>query len=302
MEGSDYESIDDNLEFTIARGISSLTVLDSVREYLRKRIPEDVEVDRRSLNSALSEEAQLSKRDAECLFTGFVLNGAATQVSNARTFADYTFAVDSNLAVTVLNAQRIARSALQDAEALEADHSEPTVEFTGTFPPAMGTRALTQVRPLSDDLRRLFFDADTVVRIANPYFDPTPSVVGDIASLSNRGVKTKILTRETDSASRNLRSALNTLHERIELSNRHSLQVRDCYESDDETGKQAYATHAKIAIADDDLCYVGSANLTGHSLESNFELGVLLRGDSVDTAINVFDAVFEFSRHVDLPI
>lgn len=302
MGSSDYEPIDDDFEFTIARGISSSTIIDSVREYLGRKMPDDVDIDRVSLNSKLPDEAQLSKRDAECLFTGLVLNGAATQVGNARTFADYTFAVNSDRAVVVLDAQRIARSVLQEVGAIENESSEPTIELTGTFPPAMGTRPLPQVRPLSDDIRRLFFDADSVVRIANPYFDPTPSVVGDIASLSNRGVKTKILTRETESASRNLRSALNTLHEKIEPSNRHSLQVRDCYESDDETGKQAYATHAKIAIADDDLCYIGSANLTGHSLTSNFELGVLLRGESVAIAIDIFDAVFDFSRRVDLPL
>lgn len=302
MDPNDLESIDDDLEFTIARGISSSKVLNAVREYFQQQTAEDVKVDRQSLNTSLPDEFQLSKRDAECLFTGLVLNGAAAQVGNARTFADYTFAVHVNQAVVILDAQRIARSALDDAEELNNERPKTTVEFTATFPPTMDPHPTDQVRPLSNDLRRLFFDADSVVRIANPYFDPAPPVIEYIASLSNRGVETKILTRETEAASRKLRQALNMLHEQIEPTNRNSLQVRDCYESDDDTGKQSYATHAKIAIADEELCYVGSANLTGHSLTSNFELGVLLREDSVGVAIDIFDAVFEFSNRVDLPI
>jgi len=80
------------------------------------------------------------------------------------------------------------------------------------------------------------------------------------------------------------------------------LKIRDLYEQDDKTGRQAYATHAKIAIADTEVCYLGSANLTDMSLSNNFELGVLLRGDSVDVAVDVFDAVFDFSREVELPL
>jgi len=147
MDSSDYEPIDDDFEFTIARGISLSTIIDSVREYLGRKRPEHVEINRKSLNSELPNKAQLSKRDAECLFTGLVLNGAATQAGNARTFADYTFAVNSDRAVVVLDAQRIARSVLQEVGAFENDKSGPTIELTGTFPPAMGTPQLPQVRP-----------------------------------------------------------------------------------------------------------------------------------------------------------
>lgn len=302
MDPSDFASIDGGFDFTIARGISSLNILDAVREHFRQQTPSDIKINRQSLNSSLPDKAQLSKKDAECLFTGLVLNGAAAQVGNARTFADYTFAVQTDRVMSILDAQRIARSALDDERALNKQRAETSVEFTATFPPTVNPFPSDKVRPLSSDLRQIFFDADSVVRIANPYFDPTPSVVNDIASLSNRGVKTKILTRETVRASKKLKKALNMLYDRVEPSNRNSLQIRDCYKRDDKTGNQSYATHAKIAIADDELCYVGSANLTEHSLSNNFELGVLLRGDSVSVAIEIFDSVFEFSNRVNLPI
>lgn len=39
--------------------------------------------------------------------------------------------------------------------------------------------------------------------------------------------------------------------------------------------------HAKIAVADDDLCFITSANLTGHAMEQNMEAGVLISGGHI---------------------
>ena len=36
--------------------------------------------------------------------------------------------------------------------------------------------------------------------------------------------------------------------------------------------------HAKVAVADDRMCFITSANLTGHAMEKNMEAGVLLTG------------------------
>ena len=39
--------------------------------------------------------------------------------------------------------------------------------------------------------------------------------------------------------------------------------------------------HAKIAVADERLCFISSANLTGHAMEKNMEAGVLISGGSI---------------------
>lgn len=36
--------------------------------------------------------------------------------------------------------------------------------------------------------------------------------------------------------------------------------------------------HAKVAVADGHLCFITSANLTGHAMELNMEAGVLITG------------------------
>jgi len=39
--------------------------------------------------------------------------------------------------------------------------------------------------------------------------------------------------------------------------------------------------HAKIALADDTVAFITSANFTGHAMEKNFEAGVLSNGGSI---------------------
>jgi cardiolipin synthase len=38
------------------------------------------------------------------------------------------------------------------------------------------------------------------------------------------------------------------------------------------------SVHAKVAVADESLCFVSSANLTGYAMEKNMQAGVLIRG------------------------
>lgn len=39
--------------------------------------------------------------------------------------------------------------------------------------------------------------------------------------------------------------------------------------------------HAKVAVADERICFISSANLTGHAMEKNMEAGVLINGASI---------------------
>jgi phosphatidylserine/phosphatidylglycerophosphate/cardiolipin synthase-like enzyme len=39
--------------------------------------------------------------------------------------------------------------------------------------------------------------------------------------------------------------------------------------------------HAKVAVCDESVCFISSANLTGHAMEKNMEAGVLIRGGSL---------------------
>lgn len=41
------------------------------------------------------------------------------------------------------------------------------------------------------------------------------------------------------------------------------------------------SVHAKVAVADGRMCFITSANLTGHAMEKNMEAGVLITGDGI---------------------
>jgi cardiolipin synthase A/B len=44
--------------------------------------------------------------------------------------------------------------------------------------------------------------------------------------------------------------------------------------------------HAKVAVADENFCFISSANLTGHAMERNMEAGVLIRGGATPFSLH----------------
>jgi phosphatidylserine/phosphatidylglycerophosphate/cardiolipin synthase-like enzyme len=46
------------------------------------------------------------------------------------------------------------------------------------------------------------------------------------------------------------------------------------------------SVHAKIAVADEAICFISSANLTGHAMEKNMEAGVLIEGGAIPASLH----------------
>jgi cardiolipin synthase len=44
--------------------------------------------------------------------------------------------------------------------------------------------------------------------------------------------------------------------------------------------------HAKVAVCDGSLCFISSANLTGHAMEKNMEAGVLIRDGALPSRLH----------------
>ena len=44
--------------------------------------------------------------------------------------------------------------------------------------------------------------------------------------------------------------------------------------------------HAKVAVADGNVCFITSANLTGHAMEQNMEAGVLISGGQIPRSLH----------------
>lgn len=44
--------------------------------------------------------------------------------------------------------------------------------------------------------------------------------------------------------------------------------------------------HAKVAVSDESMCFISSANLTGYAMEKNMEAGVLIRGGTIPSKLH----------------
>lgn len=287
--------------FAIARVFQSQEKIAYVREALETIQDGDstIVIDGDQLNELLPDNARLIPREVDALFTGLCLTGAAKEHTPAGSFIDYSFEVDIPAGKQVLDQQHIAASALEDARPT-SDPAE--IDLVATIPESVSLTAPDVVTYTSSRVRELLLNAQSSVRIANPYFDSEQTVVEDIASLPRRGVSTKLLTRETEDPDPQLRDTLNTLFQHLDARSRYHLDVRDLYETDPTTGRQQIATHAKMVVIDEKFCYIGSANLTYHSLLRNFEFGVLLSGEITETVATLFDDVFAHARQVDFPV
>jgi cardiolipin synthase len=55
---------------------------------------------------------------------------------------------------------------------------------------------------------------------------------------------------------------------------------------DKDEGFSGGKVHAKVAVCDGLLCFISSANLTGHAMEKNMEAGVLIRGGALPSRLH----------------
>lgn len=286
----------ENLNLTIATGVSDPSLIDALAAFFDSCDERTVTLSRQDLAAELGRT--IPSDIAEPLFTGLVLHGVAEQSQNAARFADYRFSVRTDAAASVLHDQAIAaRTLRQQAQPTQQDE----VRLVATLPSHVDPPAGIDVISTGPELRQLMFDVDEQLRLATPYIDADQTVVEDLMSLPERGVDCRLLTRELTVGNEQTATAVNRIYSLLTPAARERFAVADLF-SRDSSGRQAYATHAKVALADDSLCYIGSANLTTTSLESNFELGVLLTGPVVEDVVALFDRMFDAATVTDLPL
>lgn len=285
-------------DYSIAGVLEDEELIGCVRTWFAEADESVLEIDGTELFRAIP-DADLDTIEQEAVLIGLLQNAAATRVATGSSLRASTYRFDVDRCIQVLDQQRIAVRALASEMRSEADTT--TVETLATVPSGSTLARLSspRVSPLAPRLRRILLEAQGLVRIANPYFDPGQRILDDITGLPRKGVTTRILTREVTQPDH--RTVFNEMHSKLPADRQPNLMVGELYELD-ERGRQAAATHAKVMVIDDEVAYVGSANLTMTSLGTNFELGLLVHGPPVEDIAAVFDEVFDNARRVDLPI
>ncbi len=164
-----------------------------------------------------------------------------------------------------------------------------TVSVVATLP-FKELSSLPDLKSLHAELCRLIINSTGEIAIVNPFFDRVgrEQLILYLRGALDRGVTVRIICRGLGTTQ--VRSFVSPL-----LANAGTdVQVRLLPK-----GKES-SVHGKLLIADSASAYVGSANLTGRSLVSNLEFGVILGGKPVKTFRLIFDKLWELSHSIGL--
>jgi len=172
---------------------------------------------------------------------------------------------------------------------------EPSVELVVTIPEpytellAYRARCRTTIGVLT----QLVAQAERHVIIATPYMQSgyglSSGVLADaMRSALQRGVDIDVL--RTGQSLRTVDQARLVENVRGQLRFFHAAAHR----ADD----QQLGSHAKFCLADGELAYVGSANLTGRGLLGQVEMGLLIRGPVVRQIEEFWDFAVELGLFV----
>jgi hypothetical protein len=196
---------------------------------------------------------------------------------------------------TQAEAQRIVVSALasgqpllpHQANGVVVNRKELEAALQGeTTLVATQPEQLVPAMPTLDAFRFVLAAANMRLRIASPFIEA--SGLGPLAPwlrpAADRGVELVLLNRDPGGSptAAAARDALQRLFgARFRIASYHITAE----------GRQLLSLHAKLVIADENVAYVGSAEIRRHSLELNFELGVLVCGVAVPGLVKLFDAI-----------
>lgn len=156
------------------------------------------------------------------------------------------------------------------------------IEFTYTVPPDF-KGADPELMPR---FQQLIDNSEKEILIVTPFLTRfgIDHLVKRLARATDRNVRVKILTRDTDDPDGN-GEHIEYLQETIGEEGFPSLL--DIYDY----GGGAGRLHAKAVVADGERAFIGSANMTSYSLREAIEVGVIIEGGIVGDIHDFFETV-----------
>lgn len=133
-------------------------------------------------------------------------------------------------------------------------------------------------------LSRIVGDAETSLVLVTPFINEMGSktLVERVGHATVRGVDVTIVTRDTDS---NNETEIDQLVESVkDEGDPERLSIYDF-------GAEDARLHAKAIVCDEEVAYIGSANMTSYSLREAVEVGIVIEGPSVAEVSSFFERV-----------
>lgn len=228
------------------------SVLDSALVLARKLPPSKIYAISDLLKAGASKSSLLS---------------AVSTADAKRALTDYLDTTDAETISNEVAAAILIASSHSHHTTIEKQSVELVI--TGPSTPWVPTRKTEQV--LLDLIGRAKHELFMVSFVANNW----KKVIDALADADARGVTIKVLleaskddggTLEKDQASQLAKA----------------VPIAKIYRWSDKTGDYAGGkVHAKIALADQEIAFITSANFTGHAMEKNIEAGLLIEGGQI---------------------
>ncbi|HKJ21386.1 MAG TPA: phospholipase D-like domain-containing protein, partial [Woeseiaceae bacterium] len=144
---------------------------------------------------------------------------------------------------------------------------------------------------VANELTKLFDGAESEIIIVSAYLIPTPELEGAVERALDRGVIVRILTNSI--GSNNHLSAHSAYRNHIDTLLEHGAELHEVrMEARDRdryiltpVGRKTLALHAKALLIDNDMVFVGSANLDPRSLRINTEMGLLVLSEQFNAKV-----------------
>ncbi len=247
-------------------------------------------------------EKETSLSVSSGLLYDLIAGGVIVSRHPSRNIEDYLFEFNFDDSGEFFEKEVFAADIVQQYEMRKSNTKALEILYAATIPLEF-LNAVNGFEEIEPALIRLIAEAERDLWIVNPFFDEygAQRILPPMIGAARSGVKVCILGRQLGKDARQGSGAaiwdIASVFAAEELAS--MIEIRDLYRQD-EQGRQLYALHTKMMIADESIAYIGSANLTRHCLRSNFELGVILRGEGVQPLSDLTRSLWHEAKPIDL--
>lgn len=160
------------------------------------------------------------------------------------------------------------------SQAVDSERESESIEIVWTGP----TTGEVPVRLTREALIDVIRSARKSLIVVSFAAYKVPAVVSELEAAADRGARVRLILEQPAETGGTLQVAAAPAFQAIR--DRVSVYVwPETKRPKLEKGRAAL--HAKATVADDHTAFVTSANLTGHAIEENMELGLLVRGGPI---------------------
>jgi len=247
-------------------------------------------------------EREMSQPVNSGLLYDLISGGVIVSRHPSRNIEDYLFELNLDVAGEFFQRESFAAEVVQQYEIRRSSTKQLGISYAATVPIEFPNAAegFEEIEPA---LIRLIAEAERNLWIVNPFFDEygAQRILPPMIGAARSGAKVCILGRQLGNvAGQGSGAVVRDIASTFAAEELASMiEIRDFYRQD-EQGRQLYALHTKMMIADESIAYIGSANLTRHCLRSNFELGVILRGEGVQPLSDLVKSLWCEAKPIDL--